>query len=60
MEPTEIAAKWKDQMQKGYLKMAVLLVLMRRPLHGYEIMKEIKNKGRVATGGEEKNIPHNK
>ena len=42
MEPTEIAAKWKDQMQKGYLKMAVLLVLMRRPLHGYEIMKEIK------------------
>jgi len=42
MEPTEIAAKWKDQMQKGYLKMAVLLVLMRRPLHGYEIMKEIR------------------
>ena len=42
MEPTQIAAKWKDQMQKGYLKMAVLLVLMRRPLHGYEIMKEIK------------------
>ena len=42
MEPTEIAAKWKGQMQKGYLKMAVLLVLMRGPLHGYEIMKEIK------------------
>jgi len=43
MEPTpaDIAARWKDQMQKGYLKMAVLLVLMRKPLHGYEIMKEI-------------------
>ena len=43
MEPTpaEIAARWKDQMQKGYLKMAVLFVLMRQPLHGYEIMKNI-------------------
>ena len=44
MEPTpaEIAARWRDQMQKGYLKMAVLFVLMRKPLHGYEIMKEIR------------------
>ncbi|HIE18655.1 TPA: PadR family transcriptional regulator [Candidatus Bathyarchaeota archaeon] len=43
MEPTpaDIAARWRDQMQKGYLKMAVLFVLMRKPLHGYEIMKEI-------------------
>ena len=39
--PVEIAARWRGQMQKGYLKMAVLLVLMRKPLHGYEIMKEI-------------------
>jgi len=39
--PAEIAAKWKDQMQKGYLKMAVLFVLMQKPLHGYEIMKNI-------------------
>jgi len=43
MEPTpaEIAAKWKDQMQKGYLKMSILLVLMHKPLHGYEIMRNI-------------------
>ena len=43
MEPTpaEIAARWREQMQKGYLKMAVLFVLMRKPLHGYEIMKKI-------------------
>jgi DNA-binding PadR family transcriptional regulator len=40
--PAEIAAKWRDQMQKGYLKMAVLFVLMRGPLHGYEIMKNIE------------------
>jgi len=39
--PAEIAARWKDQMQKGYLKMAVLFVLMHKPLHGYEIMKNI-------------------
>jgi len=39
--PVEIADKWRSQMQKGYLKMAVLFVLMRKPLHGYEIMKEI-------------------
>jgi len=39
--PAEIAAKWKDQMQKGYLKMAILFALMRKPLHGYEIMKNI-------------------
>jgi len=39
--PAEIAARWKEQMQKGYLKMAVLLVLMRKPMHGYEIMKKI-------------------
>jgi len=40
--PAEIAARWKDQMQKGYLKLAVLFVLMRKPLHGYEIMKNIE------------------
>ena len=39
--PAEIATRWKEQMQKGYLKMAVLLVLMRKPMHGYEIMKNI-------------------
>jgi len=39
--PAEIAARWKDQMQKGYLKMAILFVLTRKPLHGYEIMKNI-------------------
>lgn len=28
-------------MLKGYLKLAVLLVLIREPLHGYQIMKHI-------------------
>jgi len=39
--PTEIVNKWKEQMVKGYLKMAVLFVLMRKPMHGYEIIKSI-------------------
>ena len=39
--PKEIAARWKEQMKKGYLKMTILFVLMRKPMHGYEIMKEI-------------------
>lgn len=29
-------------MLKGYLKLAVLLVLIRQPLHGYQIMKHIR------------------
>jgi len=41
LTPAEIATRWKEQMQKGYLKMAVLFVLMRKPMHGYEIMKNI-------------------
>ncbi len=39
--PTEIVNQWKEQMLKGYLKMAVLFVLMRKPMHGYEIIKSI-------------------
>jgi len=39
--PNEIVNQWKEQMVKGYLKMAVLFVLMRKPMHGYEIIKSI-------------------
>ena len=39
--PREIVNQWKEQMVKGYLKMAVLFVLMRKPMHGYEIIKSI-------------------
>ena len=39
--PEEIAAQWREQMQKGYLKLAILYVLTRGPLHGYEMMKRI-------------------
>ena len=39
--PEEIASHWREQMQKGYLKLATLFVLTRGPLHGYQIMKRI-------------------
>lgn len=39
--PEEIAFFWKRQMQKGYLKLAILFALTREPLHGYRLMKRI-------------------
>ena len=41
------AASWLKETQKGYLRIAVLILLNRKPHHGYEIMKEIKER----TGG---------
>jgi DNA-binding PadR family transcriptional regulator len=40
-DPEKIAIQWREQMQKGYLKLAALFVLTREPLHGYEMMKRI-------------------
>ena len=39
-------ANWMKEAQKGYLRVASLIVLSRKPSHGYEIMKEIKDKTR--------------
>jgi len=39
----EIAASnWLKETQKGYIRIATLILLSKRPHHGYEIMKEIK------------------
>ncbi|MEM1530922.1 MAG: PadR family transcriptional regulator [Candidatus Bathyarchaeia archaeon] len=38
-ESTEIM---KEQLKKGYLKLAILYTLLRGPLHGYEMIKRIK------------------
>ncbi|MCD6264334.1 helix-turn-helix transcriptional regulator [Candidatus Bathyarchaeota archaeon] len=40
--PEEIASRWREQMQRGYLKLAVLFVLTQGPLHGYQIMRRIR------------------
>jgi len=44
----EVTAKhWLKEMQKGYIRIAVLILLSKKPHHGYEIMREIKER----TGG---------
>jgi DNA-binding PadR family transcriptional regulator len=42
LKSEEIASLWRRQMQKGYLKLAVLFALTRGPLHGYKMMKRIE------------------
>jgi DNA-binding PadR family transcriptional regulator len=39
-------ANWMKEAQKGYIRVAVLILLSKKPSHGYEIMKEIKDKTR--------------
>lgn len=38
---------WMKEAKKGYIRVAVLMLLNNKPSHGYEIMKEIKDR----TGG---------
>ena len=35
-------ANWMKEAQKGYIRIGVLILLNKKPSHGYEIMKEIK------------------
>jgi len=34
-------ANWMKEAQKGYIRMGVLILLNKKPSHGYEIMKQI-------------------
>ena len=35
---------WLKETQKGYIRIAVLILLNKKPYHGYEIMREIKER----------------
>lgn len=35
-------ANWLKEAQKGYIRIGILILLNRKPSHGYELMKEIK------------------
>lgn len=37
-------ANWINEAQKGYIRIGVLILLNKKPAHGYEIMKEIKGR----------------
>ena len=36
------AAKWLKESQKGYMRIAFLILLSKKPCHGYEMMKEVR------------------
>jgi len=38
------AGHWLKETKKGYIRIAVLILLSKKPHHGYEIMKEIKER----------------
>lgn len=40
----QTTANWMKEAQKGYIRMGVLILLNKKPSHGYEIMKEINNR----------------
>jgi DNA-binding PadR family transcriptional regulator len=40
----KVTANWMKEAQKGYIRIGVLILLNRHPFHGYEIMKEIKDR----------------
>jgi DNA-binding PadR family transcriptional regulator len=40
----ETAAKWLKESQKGYMRIALLILLSKKPCHGYEMMKEVEDR----------------
>jgi len=40
----ETTTSWLKEAQKGYIRMGVLILLNKKPSHGYEIMKEINTR----------------
>jgi len=40
----KITSSWIKEAQKGYIRVAALILLSKNPAHGYEIIKEIKDR----------------
>ncbi len=38
------ALKWLKESQKGYMRIALLILLSKKPCHGYEMMKEVEDR----------------
>ena len=36
--------KWLKESQKGYTRIALLMLLNEKPFHGYEMMKEVEDR----------------
>jgi PadR family transcriptional regulator PadR len=39
-----IATKWLREAQKGYIRIALLILLSKKPHYGYEMMKEVEDR----------------
>jgi DNA-binding PadR family transcriptional regulator len=46
VEEEKAASNWLKETQKGYIRIATLILLSKKPYHGYEIMKEIRERTR--------------
>ena len=40
----KIATKWLKEAQKGYIRIALLILLSKKSRHGYEMMKEVEDR----------------
>ena len=40
----KVASKWLKESQKGYIRIALLILLSEKPFHGYEMMKEVEDR----------------
>ena len=43
-EEEKAVAHWIKETHKGYIRIAVLILLRKKPHHGYEIMKEVRER----------------
>jgi DNA-binding PadR family transcriptional regulator len=43
-EEEKTAANWLKETQKGYIRIVALILLSKKPHHGYEIMREIRER----------------
>jgi DNA-binding PadR family transcriptional regulator len=43
-EDEKAITDWLKETQKGYIRIAVLILLSKKPYHGYEIMKEVRER----------------
>jgi DNA-binding PadR family transcriptional regulator len=44
LEDEKVALEWIKQVRKGYIRIVILTLLSKKPYHGYDIMKEVKER----------------
>ncbi|MDQ1279215.1 MAG: hypothetical protein QG670_475 [Thermoproteota archaeon] len=44
LEEDKASVNWLKETQKGYIRIVILILLSKKPHHGYEIMKEVRER----------------